>query len=380
MAHYTKIEPITQSGTLVFEDLYLSSETISKRNQLKSLMDEFCNFEWRGINAFDVFGAFIINNRNLKFYNGPTYTNQYTKPQFESASGTLTGVSFNVQQISFSIGVYWISEDHYRRLIYWLHPYEINTLRFGFDKKYYYQVKLAKIDNGTRYIVGYENNEPMYYTEIQLTFEVQGPNCAYYVNKYELESTQETLEGNTYLTWKIINNWTDYPKQSDLSMPIKWYLHIVPGNIKEIKGTDLVVHLTGSALYNNSDNVTLFDIDLKNLVFNNISKESAGFNIIYDSENSLLFLNHGDSQNFLLSHLLTSSTGKRIVNQMTSQQYSIAGRFEDYEIDLTKVQFKLEVNCYYLDNNQKQINIPNSIDIIDTTESYIEMRARTNLI
>ena len=241
-------------------------------------------------------------------------------------------------------------------------------------------IKLAKIDNGTRYIVGYENNEPMYYTEIQLTFEVQGPNCAYYVNKYELESTQETLEGNTYLTWKIIDNWTDYPKQSDLSMPIKWCLHIVPGNIKEIKGTDLVVHLTGSALYDNNDNVTLFDIDLKNLVFNNISKESAGFNIIYDSENSLLFLNHGDSQNFLLSHLLTSSTGKRIVNQMTSQQYSIAGRFEDYEIDLTKVQFKLEVNCHYLDNNQKQINIPNSIDIIDTTESYIEMRARTNLI
>ena len=163
-------------------------------------------------------------------------------------------------------------------------------------------------------------------------------------------------------------------------MPIKWYLHIVPGNIKEIKGTDLVVHLTGSALYDNNDNVTLFDIDLKNLVFNNISKESAGFNIIYDSENSLLFLNHGDSQNFLLSHLLTSSTGKRIVNQMTSQQYSIAGRFEDYEIDLTKVHFKLEVSCYYLDNNQKQISIPNSIDIIDTTESYIEMRARTNLI
>ena len=119
-------------------------------------------------------------------------------------------------------------------------------------------------------------------------------------------------------------------------MPIKWYLHIVPGNIKEIKGTDLVVHLTGSALYDNNDNVTLFDIDLKNLVFNNISKESAGFNIIYDSENSLLFLNHGDSQNFLLSHLLTSSTGKRIVNQMTSQQYSIAGRFEDYEIDFSQ--------------------------------------------
>ena len=27
-------------------------------------------------------------------------------------------------------------------MIYWLHPYEINTLTFGFEPNYYYQVKL----------------------------------------------------------------------------------------------------------------------------------------------------------------------------------------------------------------------------------------------
>ena len=113
MTHYTRIEPITPGSASVYEDIILSSETKNRRDQLKSLMDEFCSFTWRGNDAFEVFGAFIINSRNLKFYNGPTYSNQYTKPQFESASVALTGVSFNIQQIDFSIGVYWISEDHY---------------------------------------------------------------------------------------------------------------------------------------------------------------------------------------------------------------------------------------------------------------------------
>ena len=40
-------------------------------------------------------------------------------------------------------------------------------------------VKLSKIGDSTRYIVGRnENNEPCYYSELNLTFEVQGEACA----------------------------------------------------------------------------------------------------------------------------------------------------------------------------------------------------------
>ena len=52
---------------------------------------------------------------------------------FESAAGQLTGVTFSQQKIDFTIGVYWISEDHYRQLIYWLHPYAVDTLTFDFE-------------------------------------------------------------------------------------------------------------------------------------------------------------------------------------------------------------------------------------------------------
>ena len=386
MAHYTKNQSITIESDPVYEDIYLSSETRNKRNQLKGLMDEFCTFKWRGIDAFEVFGAFVINSRNLKFYNGPTYSNQYTKPQFESAAGNLTGVTFNVQQIDFTIGVYWISEDHYRRLIYWLHPYEINTLTFGFEPEYYYQVKLAKVNNSTRTIVGYENKEPMYYTEIQLTFEIQGPNCAYYINKYEFNAQDGVLPGQENLIFWKINSQSEGPDKSDLAMPLKWYLHINPSNlvpnISSEAWKDATLHLAGYANYTDSgQKIRLFETDLKNLVFSDSSNNVLdGFDIIYDSENSLLFLNHGDSQNFLLSRLLTSSTGKRIVNELTSQQFSVAGRFEDYNINPRNyLQFELEVICMVSVNGSTEI-ISNCRAIVDKDLSSIEMRARTNLI
>jgi len=84
----------------------LTDCTIQKRKQLKGSLDNFCTFNWRGIDAFETFGAFIINKNDLKFYNGPSYSNNYTQPQFESAAGHLVGVNFKTQQITFTIGVY----------------------------------------------------------------------------------------------------------------------------------------------------------------------------------------------------------------------------------------------------------------------------------
>lgn len=140
--------------------------------------------------------------------------------------------------------------------------------------------------------------------------------------------------------------------------------------------------MAGYANYTDSgQKIRLFETDLKNLVFSDSSNNVLdGFDIIYDSENSLLFLNHGDSQNFLLSRLLTSSTGKRIVNELTSQQFSVAGRFEDYNINPRNyLQFELEVICMVSVNGSTEI-ISNCRAIVDKDLSSIEMRARTNLI
>ena len=207
----------------------ITSNTIEKRKQFKGMLDDFCTFWWRGIDAFETFGAFIINKNDLKFYNGPSFSNDYTQPQFESAAGQLTGVKFKTQQISFTIGVYWISIEHYRQLIYWLHPYEISTLVFGFDQEHYYQVKLANIADSTRNIIGKETVdgkvEPRYYTELKLTFEIQGSSCAYNLDEFNivpsLEQSGSEHNAITGIIFNIDENDNDANIGSDLPAPIQ---------------------------------------------------------------------------------------------------------------------------------------------------------------
>lgn len=209
----------------------ISETTRQKRNQLASLQDEFTTFSWGGVEAFENFGAFIINEKkgSLKFYNGPGFSNEYTKPQFDNAGGLLQGVTFNKQTISFTIGVYWISIEHYRKLLNWLSPLKISYLQFGFAPKYRYDVKLSKLADSTRWVVGKENGEPRYYTELQLTFDVQGTPCAKGINSYEFtgefnnkdsrewdfSSNNNMIEGSCYLYQS-----TDFIP-SDLETPVQ---------------------------------------------------------------------------------------------------------------------------------------------------------------
>lgn len=183
----------------------ISSTTLQRRRTLKALQDEFSSFSWGGEDAFENFGAFIINDKNgsLKFYNGPGFSNEYTKPQFDNAGGMLQGVTFNKQSISFNVGVYWISIEDYRKFLQWLHPLKIDYLQFGFDKKFRYDVKLSKIGDSTRWIVGKENGEPRYYTELPLTFELQGTPCAKGIYGYEFKGTNDK---GIYWDFKPIDN------------------------------------------------------------------------------------------------------------------------------------------------------------------------------
>ena len=74
----------------------ISEITRKKRNQIASLQDEFTTFSWGGVEAFENFGAFIINDKkgSLKFYNGASFSNEYATPQFDNVGGYLQGVNF----------------------------------------------------------------------------------------------------------------------------------------------------------------------------------------------------------------------------------------------------------------------------------------------
>ena len=383
------------------ENKRYSNLTTKPRELLRKQMDDFATFVWRGVKSFDTYGAFIINNKNsLKFYNGPSFTNEYSKPKFSATGSNLTGISFSTQTISFQVGAYWLTEAEYREFINWLNPYEISYLGFDFEDKYDYLVKLSKIGDSTRYIVGRnENNEPCYYTELNLTFEVQGEACARarYGYEFKIGSTDNKTKRLT-----IDSDITDYIT-SDLNFPFVLNASIIPiidsnntTSEPSIKA-DLIEYSQGQEL----TRFSLFNIIFQDLAevkkwtndtdgnFTNVEKEKIDdtyglynfevpvdenigrptLNIRYDSESGLLFLKVGESTEKILS-LVNSINGVKIVNNFNASKCKLPGRFTKPDIANTKYsEYVIEVtinDAEFPTNNNEAVNI----------SAY----ARTNLI
>ena len=390
------------------ENKRYSNLATKPRELLKKQMDDFATFVWRGVKSFDAYGAFIINNKNsLKFYNGPSFTNEYSKPKFSSTGSNLTGISFSTQTISFQVGAYWLTEAEYREFINWLDPYEISYLGFDFEDKYDYLVKLSKIGDSTRYVVGRnENNEPCYYTELNLTFEVQGEACARARYGYEFDITQKQNDLNT-LQAKIKNDIPEYIT-SDLNFPFVLNASFIP--TIDPNNTTLNVNIQANLIEYSQEqeraNFSLFNVSFQGLediqkwtkngsfiktenpegisvqtqiehtygldTLTNPADENIGrpvLNIRYDSESGLLFLKVGESTEKILS-LVNSINGVKIVNNFNTSKCKLPGRFTKPDVVNTKYsEYVIEVtinDAEFPTDNNEAVNI----------SAY----ARTNLI
>lgn len=198
--NYSKLSQDLSSYTNTHSDIQwypgvdVTNYAWSKRLAVKRQMDEFCTFMFGGCDAWENFGAFIITSKrgDLQFYNGPSYTNQYSTPQFSNAVGNLLGVNFKQQTISFKVGLYYFTTADYQLFLDYLSPYKIDYLSFGFAEKWSYLVKPTSIQNSPRYVldrISTEDGEQYYYyTEFTLNFEVQGTPCAQYIDAYQWTS------------------------------------------------------------------------------------------------------------------------------------------------------------------------------------------------
>ena len=375
----------------------ISEKTKQKRQQIKSLQDEFMTFSWGGYDAFENFGAFIINDKNgsLKFYNGPGFSNEYSQPQFDNSGGDLQGVNFNKQIISFTIGVYWINIKQYRLMLNWLNPLEVNYLIFGFNPDYRYNVKLSKLGDSTKWIVGKEDGEPMYYTEIPLTFEVQGTPCAKGVNSYEFinwdyinsETAEEKDKRNNLRTYlnRSSKDWieSDLPTPIDISLPF-----ILQGGKKDDLNKNYIYHIELSAEYDtissdNYESLLLFSAELQNLTIiphNKPIDDALSLNIRYNSEIGLLFLTYGNSNEKILSLLNLNDTGEKIINNYTVNKFSLPGRFAYPDFDTKKLQLKLSVWKYDSATNVQSAVSDAFLSKITVKQPYIVCYPRTNIL
>lgn len=372
------------------------TKTEQKRKELKRILDSFSTFQLGGTqDMFDKYGIFIIDSSNsgLKFYNGPSFSNEYSSPQFSKNRGSLLGVNFNGLTISFVCGVYWFSIEEYRKLLEELNPLKTTYLVFDFNKDYRYNVKLSKCDNSTRYIIGYEKNlesnkeEPRYYTELSLSFDIQGDACAIGTHLYEfgynnIPNKQWKKENNIFTT-QIVK--TNEFVENDIYTPIEIPLAFkCIGNLtdkdKNINGEDKNIYhkIKLEAIYKGEE-ISLFDVELQNLTLNTNSAEAINLKLRYVSENGLLFLQYGNSNEKLLNLLNTTDTGEKIVKSSTVNKFLIPGSISISNSDFTvkDIIFRLIINKY--DDNNDNLSIPDGF--FDTSSAAtIICYPRTNVI
>ena len=389
MNSFTNMMDTYQVADSLYPGIELSNKTKRERGKVKKGLDNFSYFNWRGYNSFDNFGAFIIANKNstgVKFLNGPNFSNEYTNPQYTNNGGSLQGIALKTKSISFNVGVYWISINDYRRFIDWLNPYEINTLSFSFNPKYFYQVKLAQIADSDRVFIGYdENRESMYYTELKLTFDIQGETCARGINPIEFTNMID-LDNNELKSIKIQNNsiwaYRDFKflerannvferdwEKPDLLTPFVENIRLkldIPENNTYIQDNtsffnDLKLNIksyfgclekdaSGNLTTNAQKSKLLFDVTFKNLSF------GAGnfLNIRYLSESGILLLKYGDMEYQILSLLNTVDSGEKIVDYQQVNKFFLPGdfytaHFYDYipdENELERYRFFIVISFY----------------------------------
>ena len=318
----------------------LSNESSYLWDQVSPMLDKYATFSWDDEEMTN-YHAFIINEKkgSLKFYNGPSFSNNYTQPQFESASSRFTGVTFKTQQISFTIAVYAVTAEQYRRLINKLHPYVIGNLSFGFDKDWRYVCKLSNISDSDRYIVGHYNDngdtKELYYTELKLTFDIVGDAVA--------QSTEEIgfipPSSSTQSSSQIILHHNQSDLTSELDTPFLFTFIVSPkDNLNpELSLSISDINQTNSKLLSINNTIVLFKMVLQNLTPN---KE---YTFEYNSQTGDLCLINGD-QRKLITMLSTFQSGNRIVSLLETKSYLLTGTFNGGEWDKIALQFNYK-NC-----------------------------------
>ena len=325
-------------------------------------------------------------------------------------------------------------------MLNWLNPLEVDYLIFGFNPDYRYNVKLSKLGDSTKWIVGKEDGEPMYYTEIPLTFEVQGIPCAKGVNSYEFvewkyinSETAETDKQNNLRTFLNNNKElleSDLPTPLDISLSFILKDELDNGSTSESnngstsesnngstsesnngstsesesnRGKNYIYHvelnaelhdniITNDTPLDNYESLLLFSAEFQNLTIMPITTQYTetnsqnmltgplSLNIRYNSEVGLLFLTYGNSNEKILSLLNLNDTGEKIINNYTVNKFSLPGRFAYPNFDTENLRLKLSVWKYESSTDKRFAVSTEFLREIKESKPNIVCYPRTNIL
>jgi len=352
---------------------YSQVNTIKKQQEyLGRRLDKYAKFYWRGEDMWDTYHTFITNNGSaLKFVNGPSFSNEYSSPQYDHAMGNLTGVKFSRMQVSFTICTYGVTAEEYRSLIAALGPYEIDYLSFAYDNNLCYLAKTTGMKEAVKTVIGVDNGKDLYMAENTITFEIQGEQCALAQRQYVWTQTDTYITDGNVNTYYILG----LPKNSSGLLPsdLLPFSELSFGIVSEVSfyftGDTSTNAYPSLRLYIGPDVNEIVDTETANKVTKycdllcevdfmpqtenwqdteQINGEPTSFNqldrtisIKYDSTSGLVFLQYGDSDYKVLNLLLTNTYGDLMVNDMKTTKMKVNKNEEVGDIYLYWEFYKL---------------------------------------
>lgn len=275
---------------------------------------------------------------------------------------------------------------------------------------------MAGIKDSTRTVLGYEDGENRYYTELTLDFEIQGEPCATYRLFYAWNyNTTYNMTESTHRNWSVMTSTNPisivaqsflpdtviYKDQgtvittSDVSSKLKGNIASdIPCGLE----TSLLFNLSGDLFENTlteddnpllsvkmeaqyeDESVELFNVSFSNLIFlipeSSSDDTSIYFNLTYNSTDGLLFWNYDGEEKKILTRLSMLPSGERIVQTMKTRQFRMPGYLDVPTFDHTKMSLVVTFSGEMVE----KIKTDSMQEGFFETDSPIIMQAKTNLI
>lgn len=305
-------------------------------------LDKYAKFYWRGEDMWATYHTFITNNGSaLKFVNGPSFSNEYSSPQYDHAMGNLTGVKFSRMQVTFPICSYGVTAAEYRSLVAAFGPYEIDYLAFDYDNKLCYLAKTIGMKDAVKTVIGQNSSgEDLYLVENNITFEIQGEQCALAQRQYvwSIDSASDGI----YVTVPTINS-DDMLPTSEISFGIVGEIALqIPsgGSLQELElyvttaqqtsditQMDLLCHIDFNKITSNWQN-TQVDSASEQQQPTSLLPIDHSLSFKYDSTSGLVFMQYGESDYKMLNLLLTNTYGEYLIKDMKTIKMKI-NKYED---------------------------------------------------
>jgi hypothetical protein len=118
--------------------------------------DNYTNFSFNEQDSSN-FKVWLTNKNDLKLNMSPNFSDKFNSPQ-NSDLRYYEGTTIDKQEIKISCVAIDITFNEWRAITEWLSPLKIGKLRFDWNKKYYYMVKLNKAPSGSMFIKGKIDN------------------------------------------------------------------------------------------------------------------------------------------------------------------------------------------------------------------------------